>query len=284
MDKATPRVGRRSSTVCVLPAVLLCAIGSASAQTSSPVESGPPAPTPEKAEPPPQTPTPDPQTDGFRVGSFVFRPGGRIKLDIIRDFDPIGSEDSFDTRTIPVDGSDGINSNIHARETRLSLDIRGPAEGRELRMYVETDFYGSGNVLRLRHAFGSYGGLMAGQTWSTFVDEANIPNTIDFEAPTAFALIRQAQARWTQRLSAHASWSVAVEDNKSSIVPPTGVPGKAEYPLPDLVTRVRFDGRARTPVGRGLSRQGELPADPGRPGQRDAVGRTSLGTSEDVRP
>ncbi len=80
------------------------------------------------------------------MGSFTFKPGGRIKLDVIRDFDPIESEDSFDPRTIPVDDSEGTNSQVHARETRLSLDMRGPVEGSELRMYVETDFYGSGNV------------------------------------------------------------------------------------------------------------------------------------------
>jgi hypothetical protein len=141
-----------------------------------------------------------------------------------------------------VDGSDGSNSSLHARETRLFLDVRGPVEGKELRMYVETDFYGSGNVLRLRHAYGSYGGLLAGQTWSTFVDDGNMPNTIDFESPTVFPSIRQAQLRWTQKLSENLSWSAAVEDNKSSITPPAGVIGKAEYPLPDLVARLRFDG------------------------------------------
>ena len=59
-------------------------------------------------------------------------------------------------------------------ETRLFLDMRGPVEGKELRMYVETDFYGSSSVLRLRHAYGSYGGLLAGQTWSTFVDDEQL--------------------------------------------------------------------------------------------------------------
>ena len=55
-------------------------------------------------------------------------------------------------------------------------------------MYVETDFYGSSSVLRLRQAYGSYGGLLAGQTWSTFVDESNFPNTIDFEVADGLPL------------------------------------------------------------------------------------------------
>ncbi|HEY6360840.1 MAG TPA: DcaP family trimeric outer membrane transporter, partial [Vicinamibacterales bacterium] len=86
-----------------------------------------------------------------------------------------------------------------------------------------------------------YGGLLAGQTWSTFMDDDNLPRTIDFEAPMAFAQIRQAQARWTQKLAETITWSAAVEDNKSAITVPVGIPGKAEYPMPDLVTRFRFD-------------------------------------------
>ena len=221
-----------------------------------------------------------PKPDGFTVGSFVFKPGGRIKLDIIRDFDPISSEDSFDPRTIAIDGSEGGNSNLHATETRLFLDMRGPVEGKELRMYVETDFYGSGSVLRLRHAYGSWGGLLAGQTWSTFVDDANFPNTIDFESPMAFPSIRQAQLRWTHKLSATAWWSVAVEDNKSSIQPPTGVPGKAEYPMPDVVGHFRFGGSRGHVFVSGFCRQRALPADGGRAGQRDALGRSPVREGE----
>jgi DcaP outer membrane protein len=246
----------------VAAVVVLLATGSANAQTTTTVAVTPPVPAAEKpstgtpaaeqpaaekpaAEKPEQQQTvvvaAESKPDGFTVGGFTFKPGGRIKLDIIRDFDPIGSEDSFDPRTIPVDGSEGTNSNIHAKETRLFLDIRGPVEGKELKMFVETDFYGSGSTLRLRHAYASYGGLLAGQTWSTFVDDNNFPNTIDFESPMAFPSIRQAQLRWTAKLGAHASWSAAVEDNKSTITPPP-TPGKSEYPMPDLVTRVVFPG------------------------------------------
>jgi hypothetical protein len=190
----------------------------------------------QKSEQAPETPP-----DGFRMGGFVFKPGGRVKLDVIRDFKPIGSEDSFDPRTIPLDGSEGTNSNVHAKETRLNLDIRGIVEERELRMFIETDFYGTSSALRLRHAYGSFGGLLAGQTWSTFVDDDNMPRTIDFEAPMAYASVRQAQARWTQKLTPSFTWAAAVEDNKSAIVIPSNVPGKAEYPMPDVVTRLRWD-------------------------------------------
>ena len=250
------RQDERRAVGCVLrglvvAAALQFAIGPANAQTTAPVDVGPSAPTTEKAEPAQQPPTPPPvvvvsateaKPDGFTIGSFVFKPGGRIKLDIIRDFDVVGSEDSFDPRTIDLNDSEGGNSQIHARETRLSLDMRGPIEGKELRMYIETDFYGSGSVFRLRHAYGTWGGLLAGQTWSNFLDDANFPNTIDFESPMAFPSIRQAQVRFTAKPNANVTWAASVEDNKSSIELPTGRPGKAEYPMPDLTTSVRFGG------------------------------------------
>jgi hypothetical protein len=239
-----------SPLVC---AALLVGISTAAAQETT---SGPSAPAPaavaedgsgtgqntaDKPEQKGEQVADTPAVDGFRMGAFTFKPSGRIKLDVLRDFKPIGSEDSFDPRTIPVDGSEGTNSNVHAKETRLNLDIRGLADNRELRMFIETDFYGSSSVLRLRHAYGSYGGLLAGQTWTTFMDDDNLPRTIDFEAPMAFAQVRQAQARWTTKLGKMVTWSSAVEDNKSTITPPSGIPGKAEYPMPDLVTRFRFD-------------------------------------------
>ena len=236
----------------VLLAVLLSSFDSANAQTSSPTESGPAAPKGVEggpAEPPANEQNPpqkidvkaEPAPDGFTVGGFLFKPGGRVKLDIIKDYDAITSEDSFDPRTIVVPSEDGGNSRLHARETRLFLDIRGPVAGKELRMYVESDFYGSSSVFRLRHAYGSYGGLLAGQTWTNFLDPDNFPNTIDFESPMAFPSFRQAQLRFTAKLNDKSSWAVSVEDNNSQIEKPA-VPGKAEYPHPDLTTSIRFGG------------------------------------------
>jgi len=222
--------------LCSGPLLAVLAVGgSAAAQDSAPAPDAGAAAAP--AAPAAQDQKP---VEGFRVGEFTFRPGGRVKLDIIRDFKPIDNEDSFDTRTIPIDGGERTNSNLIAKETRLSIDIRGPAEGHELRLYVEGDFYGSGSAFRMRHAYGTWRGLLAGQTWSTFVDEDNLPRTIDFESPTAFALVRQAQLRYTRKYDWF-TWAVAVEDNKSTIVAPADIPGRAEFPSPDFATRFRFD-------------------------------------------
>ena len=176
----------------------------------------------------------------FYAGDWGFTIGGRIKLDMIHDFDAIGSTDSFDPRTIPVPEVPGSNTRIHARETRLSLGIAGPAEGRELKMYIEGDFYGTGNAFRLRHAYGQYGVLLAGQTWSTFMDEDNIPNTIDFETPVAAPLVRQGLVRLTFPVARSATLAIGVEESDPEVLFPTGVTGVVEKTLPDLAGRLRF--------------------------------------------
>ena len=198
----------------------------------------------------PQAATPDPQAaapaqqpakppDGFKIGDFTFKPGGRVVLDVIRDFNPMNNVDSFDTRDIPIDAGDHVNTNLIAKETRLNIDIRGPAEGHELRMFVEGDFYGSSNTFRLRHAYGTWRGMLAGQTWSTFMDEDNIPPTIDFESPTAMAIVRQAQLRYTKKFGSFL-WAAAIEDPQSEIVDPPGIPGSSQLPAPDFATRFRY--------------------------------------------
>jgi len=215
-------------------------LAAAAAVAETPVAETPVAEKPAadaQAAPPAKDPAKPP--DGFKLGDWTFKIGGRVLLDVIQDFNPIANEDSFDTRTIPIDGGDRKNSNLNAKETRLSLDIRGPAEGHELRMYIEGDFYGSGTTFRMRHAYGTWRWMLAGQTWSTFMDEDNIPRTIDFESPTAMAIVRQGQFRVTKTFGSFL-WAVAVEDNKSNIIVPENVPGAAEFPFPDLATRFRW--------------------------------------------
>ena len=176
----------------------------------------------------------------FSAGSWQLSLGGFFKLNLIHDFDANSSPDVFDPRGIPVDGSKGTNTTIQARETRLSLGIDAPVEGRDLQMFLEGDFFGAGNTLRLRHAYARYGALLAGQTWTTFMDERNIPPTIDFEHALAAPLVRQGLLRVTTGLSRRTDLAFAVEESDPVILVPAGVQGAAEKTWPDLTTRFRF--------------------------------------------
>ncbi len=165
--------------------------------------------------------------------------GGYVKLDIIHDFDPIGSPDFFDVSKIPTDGSKGQTTHLHAKESRLHLDVRTPSKVGELRAYIEGDFYGSGGAFRLRHAFVEIGGKwLAGQWWSNFMDETVIPPTLDFEKPAAYAFARHAMLRYKHSLSPDAYLAIAIEEPSQNAQSPDES-GEFRSPLPDLTVRYR---------------------------------------------
>ena len=177
-----------------------------------------------------------------QVGDYTWKIGGYIKVDVITDFDDIGSTDSFDPRTIPTSGSTGVGDRvrIHARESRINLEVKGPTSVGAFRTFLEGDFFSDQNGFRMRHAYGTVGEILGGQTWSTFMDESAMSETLDFESPIAFPLIRQAQVRWTRELGDGSYVAVSLEDPDSDVIPPTGVTGKTEEPLPDLNARLRW--------------------------------------------
>jgi hypothetical protein len=173
----------------------------------------------------------------FQTGDFTWKFGGYIKVDAIHDFDDIGSQDSFDPRTIPTsDGVDpGDSTRIHARQTRLNVDVRGPSSAGQFRAFVEGDFFSDQNGFRLRHAYGEVDRVLGGQTWTTFMDEEAMPETLDFESPIAFPLVRQAQIRYTQPLEDGDYFAVSIEDPDSDVE--SSVAGTVKEPLPDLNAR-----------------------------------------------
>ncbi len=172
--------------------------------------------------------------------SSRFKIGGYVKLDIIHDFNPINSPDFFDVSKIPTDGSKGESTHLHAKETRLYIDVRTPFKNSEIRTYVEGDFYGTSSAFRLRHAYVELGNTwLAGQTWSNFMDENIIPATLDYEKPAAYAFARHAMLRWKHSLSSDTYLALAIEEPSTNAQTPAE-PGKFESPLPDFTARFRM--------------------------------------------
>ena len=167
--------------------------------------------------------------------------GGYVKADLIHDFDAIGSTDLFDPLTIPTDGIPGENTRIHARQTRLNLDVRSNAGNANSRLFVESDFFGPGDSLRLRHAFFERDRFLVGQTWSTFMDETILPSTLDFESPRSVILDRRALFRWKQPVSDSLEVAFALEDPRPLFDLDSAPAGDLERPAPDLIGRVRYE-------------------------------------------
>lgn len=175
----------------------------------------------------------------WTTGEYTWKVGGYIKVDLIHDFDEIGSTDSFDPRTIPTTGANdpGDATRIHARQTRFNLDVSGPSSNGDFRAFFEGDFFSDQNGFRMRHAFGEVGSVLGGQTWSTFMDEDAMPETLDYESPIGFPQIRQAQLRWTEPLEGGSYWAVSLEEPDSDVLQPVGFAGESDEPLPDVNAR-----------------------------------------------
>jgi len=208
--------------------------------------------------------TAEPVTGGATRGSFRLpgsdtsvTVGGYVKLDAIFSNPSAGVASSADQEleapSIPVGPDAKANERsqfkLHARQSRLFAKTSTPTRDGELKTYVEGDFFGAAgtetvsnsNGLRVRHAWGSLGRLLAGQTWTTFSDPAVYPETLDFGGPVGVVFARQAQVRWTQPF-ALGTWSVALENPETVAALPSGAAFRADDDrLPDLAGNLQFE-------------------------------------------
>lgn len=170
----------------------------------------------------------------------ALRIGGRVRMVYINSFDAIGSDDRFVTSSIPIAGSEeaGKTSRVEFSviPSRFNFDLRTPTGVGYMRAFIEADFAGGSDHLRLRHAFGQWGRWLMGQAWSTFSDPEAEPDGIDFEGLNAISMARQPQIRWTRPLSERTNFAIAFEEANPEL---TGAEGVNQ--VPDLVLRLRWD-------------------------------------------
>jgi hypothetical protein len=71
--------------------------------------------------------------------------------------------------------------------------------------------------MRIRHAYGEWGQVLAGQTNSLFMDGDIFPNIIEYWGPVGMAFVRKTQLRWTPWRDQNNSFAIAVEDPGNDI-------------------------------------------------------------------
>ncbi|WP_018404115.1 DcaP family trimeric outer membrane transporter [Marinobacter gelidimuriae] len=144
----------------------------------------------------------------------------------------------------------------HARQSRIIIGTATPTDAGVVKTRFEGDFFGGGgneifsnsNGLRIRHAYGELGGLLAGQTWSNFMHFTAYPTTVDFNGPVGVSFIRQAQVRYTMPMGGGAL-SVSAENAET-----TGFKGSRDV-LPDFTARYKWAGDGGGIEFAGLARQ-----------------------------
>ncbi len=146
----------------------------------------------------------------FEVGDTKASVYGYAKLDMIYDVDDkLGN--ALSHKNISLDGADGSDGHttLHAYQSRIGFSTSTPVAGSTLETKIEGDFYGSGGgELRLRHAYGSWNGILAGQTWTNLYGFVAGTPTIDFTGTHGTGnQARQAQLRYTT-----GNFSVSLEE------------------------------------------------------------------------
>ncbi len=194
---------------------------------------------------------PDIPTDVVSAGDFpgsfripgtdaALKIGGMARLTLVQNLDALLVDDRFVTAEIPLANSEeagkGPRLTMSARSSRFNFDFRTPTGVGSIRAFLETDFAGSSNVLRLRHAYGQWDEWLVGQTWSTFADPEAEPDGVDFEGLNAISLFRQPQIRWTPQREGPLSMSYAIENPRVDV---TNAGGVSQFP--DLIVRARVN-------------------------------------------
>src|SRR5437764_4758876 len=209
-------------------------------------------------------------TAGATKGSFKLPKsntsitlGGYVKLDAVYSNPSAGVGTTADLllqpNAIAVGPGAGDNERnqlkFGARESRMFAKTSTPTSWGDLVTYIEGDFYGAdGNEsvsnssgLRLRHAYGTVGHFLGGQTWTNFMYVPALPETLDFGGPVGQIFDRQAQVRWTQSfdgsgLLAGGQGSVSLENPGSVVTVPGGTNFRADDDrFPDITGQVVFN-------------------------------------------
>ena len=194
----------------------------------------------------------DPKMKGFfRIPGTdtTMKVGGYAKVDFIYDTKPIGTFDYFVTSAIPTSGPDtrrGSQFTVHAKQTRLNLDLRSDTDWGPARIFFEADWYGDasygfssgGYRFRLRHAYGQVRNFAAGYSFSAFMDNDAFPDTLDFAGPGSAPYLTVAGARYTWKVGANTNMSVSAEAPSAEITAPVG-DGRSTFP--DMTMRARYE-------------------------------------------
>ena len=174
----------------------------------------------------------------------AFRVGGFVRTAIVYNRDALTIPDRFIVGSIPVQQSDldenTAQSSITANQSRLNFDYRDDTSKGILRAFIEGGFSGDGNTFKLRHAFGQWNRLLAGQTWSAFVDPNASPEEVDFEGLNGRINVRQSQVRFSPRIGQDFQLQLSLEDPDPQLQNGSGVTR-----LPDVILAGSFQPNNR---------------------------------------
>ena len=187
---------------------------------------------------------------GFAQADYIQDIGGRLDPDW---------DDAFRPSKICFDGACGEDgqASISVKQSRFGVKGTMPTGSTTapLSFKFEFDLFGTGvdagqTTMRLRHFYGEWGQILAGQTNSLFMDIDVFPNTIDYWGPSGMVFYRNVQIRWTPYKTDNSHFAIAIErpsndidsGNLRLIEGLEDVDVSNDEELPDLTAQFRYGG------------------------------------------
>lgn len=202
---------------------------------------------------PPQPPPPDEKVDKPEMEIYGF-----TMLDMGYDFgqiDPNWFDVERPTKLPAFESEFGQNGRLFTgvRQTRFGVKNLFPTPMGQLKTVFEFELFGVGaqageTNFRLRQAYGELGQLLAGQTWSPFMDPDVFPNSIEYWGPNGMVFFRNVQLRWQPINNGNKQVYIALE--RPGATADLGVVQDRDvlqgvqfrFPAPDISGRVRWGG------------------------------------------
>lgn len=120
---------------------------------------------------------------------YIIKFKGSARINSYYDFSGLTSTEGFMPYEIPVGAGEipGLTSiYIGARQSRIGVEGSANTKVGRIKTYMEVDFASNtDSYLRLRHAYAEWNFVKLGYTWSTFMDNASLPQTVEFEGPNS---------------------------------------------------------------------------------------------------
>jgi hypothetical protein len=187
---------------------------------------------------------------GFAQADYIQDIGGRLDPDW---------DDAFRPSKICFDGACGEDgqASLSVKQSRFGVKGTMPtgSSTAPLSFKFEFDMFGTGEdagqtTMRLRHFYGEWGQILAGQTNSLFMDIDVFPNTIDYWGPSGMVFYRNVQIRWTPYKTDRSHFAIAIErpgndidsGNIRTIEGLEGVEVENDEEVPDLTAQFRYGG------------------------------------------
>lgn len=173
--------------------------------------------------------------------------GGYAQLDgvLARRQQEGDEQDTFFVSATPFGPADSTQR-LSIRQSQINWISRTPAAGGHVWTRLEANLFPLDGTTAptLNQLFVRFDDrLVVGKTYSTFMDEAMLPTTLDYNGPGGVVFVRQLLARVAMPFGEGGSVQAAVEDPQADLAGGGALVSVRTDPRrPDLAARVRYEG------------------------------------------